>query len=222
MNINRNVRYDSPTLTAQEKGATFELLFADHMKREFGFAEAKVNVFLKGKLAARAYQVDVVGIKKLPFWRVVYVLALLVVAAGILTLAFPKTAPRVTNTLRAAGARVEKVARVNKAGVGLFAFGAAVLVLGYVGDRKSRRRVWVECKNRKSTIKRADIFKTVSSVEDVRDFAGRRRKDAIDAVWFVSSAEYDCDAVAFAKAKGVALFITMGDSDGSVRFQRVA
>lgn len=207
-------------LSAQEKGAAFEELFAAHMLERCGFSEAKLNQQLKGKLAARAYEVDVVGIRKIPLWRVVYVFAVLIIAAGILTMLRPRAVPQVTNTMKAAGTRVEKAVGFGKAGVGILAIGAMAFVLGVVGDRRSRRRVWVECKNRKATIKRADMFKTISSVEDARAYAGSRKKDAIHDVWYVSTADYDCDAVTFAKAKGIRLFRAIEGREG-VAFERV-
>jgi len=207
-------------LTAQEKGAAFEVLFAEHMKAAFGFSEAKLNQKLKGKLAANAYEVDVVGVKKRPLWLVVYVVALLIMAAGILTLYSPKMVPQVTSRMKAAGTRVEKVVGFRKTGVGILAIGVAAFGFGVMGDRKSRRRVWVECKNRKATITRADMFKTIGSVDDVRAHAGRRKKDAIHDVWYVSTARYESDAITFAKAKGVKLFLAVERSDG-VEFKRV-
>jgi hypothetical protein len=63
-------------------------------------------------------------------------------------------------------------------------------------------------------------MKTVSSVEDVRAYAGRRRADAIDEVWFVSTVEYDCDAVSLARDKGVVMFLAVSGMSG-VTFERV-
>lgn len=207
-------------LAAQEKGAAFEIQFAEHMRRDLGFSEAKVNQFLRGKTATRPYQVDVVGVKKQLLWRLIYAASALVVLAGMLTIAVPTAVPRVTNTMVAAGSRVQKATGLTSVGAGIAAIGAVAFIFAAMGDRNSRKRVWVECKARKARIKRADITKTVSSVEDVRAYAGRRRADAIDEVWFVSTVEYDIDALGLAADKGVVLFLATGGATGVV-FGRV-
>jgi hypothetical protein len=207
-------------LAAQQQGAAFEIQFAVHMTRDLGFAEAKVNQFLRGKTATRPYQVDVVGVKKQLLWRLIYAISALVVLAGLLTLAVPTAVPRVTKTVTAAGAKVQKATGLTSVGAGIAAIGAVAFIFAAMGDRNSRKRVWVECKARKARIKRADITKTVSSVEDVRAYAGRRRVDAVDEIWFVSTVEYDCDALSLARDKCVVLFSAVGGVDG-VRFERV-
>jgi hypothetical protein len=72
------------------------------------------------------------------------------------------------------------------------------------------RHVWVECKDRKSSTKRADIMKLTSSVADVRQ--NDRAPWKPDEVWFASSSRYDQDAIAIAKEHGVRCFQLQHDS----------
>ncbi len=64
--------------------------------------------------------------------------------------------------------------------------------------------VWIECKDRKSRIKRVDISKLVSSAEDVFLTAkAGREKLYFDRLVFASKSEFDSDAVGYADQTGV-------------------
>ena len=91
---------------------------------------------------------------------------------------------------------------------------------GVTGDRNSQKRVWVECKNRRASIKRADIAKLLSSVEDVKARVGSKRAGAIDEVWYATTAGYDFDAVNLAREKCVDLYLAVNRPEGTM-FERV-
>ncbi len=201
------MKMDWDKMTPQERGAALERLFAEHMQKNLGFAKADRNQLRNGKTATQAWEADIIGVKHQPIWRVVYAFALLVMLAGILTLLWPKAVPQVSNVMSAAGTRVQKVARIKPAGAGVILIGGAAFVLGLLGDRRSRKYVWVESKNRKVRVKRDDVNKTLAAVADVRRLVGRKRTGAIDEVWFVSAVGYDVDAVNFARANGVIMFL---------------
>lgn len=196
---------------SHEKGHSFEQVFADYMRVGLGYSETLLCQQLRGRTSVRPYEVDILGVKKKPFWKMVYVAALLVIFAGALTLWAPSACAPVTNTMTAAGKRVQKASGLTSAGAGIVAIGVIAFLAGAIGDRSSRHRVWVECKDRKSRIKHADLAKTLSAVEDVRAAAGSSRARAIDAVWFASTVEYDVDAVGLAREKGVSLYLADGD-----------
>ena len=48
--------------------------------------------------------------------------------------------------------------------------GVAAFALGMAGKKKSRDDTWVECKELKTTVKRAHVQKLAASVDDVRAF----------------------------------------------------
>ena len=200
------------------KGHWFEKQFAAYMVEHMGFSEAKVNPKLNGKTAVEAYEIDILGLKKNRFWTAVWMLAILGFFLAEIAVVAPRLSSRVTSTATAMGTRVQKAARLPSPVVGIAIIGLGFFVVGLVGDRRSRRRIWVECKNRQSTIVRADIYALMGKVDDVRARVGRNR---IDAVWYVSTAPYHFDAVAVAEKKGVTLFIAVETPTG-LSFERVS
>jgi len=52
-----------------------------------------------------------------------------------------------------------------KSAVGIFGF--AGFVLGHYGKKKSTKHAWVECKDRRTNVKRTHVQKLESSVRDV-------------------------------------------------------
>jgi hypothetical protein len=207
--------------TSQEKGADLEQAFRRHMLQNLGFARADTNQQVNGHVVARAWEADIIGVKHQPIWRVVYILALAIMLAGILTLLSPRAVPQVSNVMTTAGARVQKVAHLKPAGAGIILIGCAAFFIALTGDRRSRRRVWVECKNCKVRVNRDAMYKTVNAVNDVRKRAGLKRAAAIDDIWYVSALGYDVDAVNVARANKVVLFLAVKTPRGTT-FERVS
>lgn len=86
---------------------------------------------------------------------------------------------------------------------------AMMAVLAFCGlwhwsTGRSVYHVWVECKNRGARIKRDDINKLHVTVEDVRAFDKAAWKPT--EVWFVSTSEYDQDALTFAAERRIVCF----------------
>ena len=80
---------------------------------------------------------------------------------------------------------------------------------------KDGRVIWVECKDRKASIKRADIFKLLNSAIDVRKnvpsftLAGLSEEQAKmnwSYLLFVSTSPFDSDAINFAKAHNIGCY----------------
>jgi len=65
---------------------------------------------------------------------------------------------------------------------------------------RSSRRIWIECKDRDSSVTRLDVLKLADAVDDVRN--GRALWVPTEA-WLVSSSRFDRDAVAFARERDV-------------------
>ncbi|PKP58127.1 MAG: hypothetical protein CVT88_07860 [Candidatus Altiarchaeales archaeon HGW-Altiarchaeales-1] len=72
---------------------------------------------------------------------------------------------------------------------------------------KDTNDIWIECKNRESSIKRTDIMKLVSAAEDVEAAFEEGREDFyLEKLVFVSVSKYDSDALSYAEEKNVACF----------------
>lgn len=67
------------------------------------------------------------------------------------------------------------------------------------------RHVWVEAKDRASSVKRVDMIKLVEASRDVQLFGEARWYP--QEVWMVSSSDFDRDALNFARARGVRCFL---------------
>jgi len=69
------------------------------------------------------------------------------------------------------------------------------------------RDIWIECKNRKSSIKRDDVIKLVGKAEDVENACDKGREDFyFDKLAIVSTSKFDSDALLLAENKEVACF----------------
>ena len=75
------------------------------------------------------------------------------------------------------------------------------------GFLSSGRDIWIECKDRKSSIKRTDIFKLVSSAEDVENACDEGIEEFyFDYLAIVSTSRFDSDALSYAEDSDVACF----------------
>jgi len=67
--------------------------------------------------------------------------------------------------------------------------------------------ILIECKNIKSSIKRAHMFKLLSSANDIKDaYEAGREKFYFDKLVFVSTSNFDVDALSYAAANNIACF----------------
>ena len=79
----------------------------------------------------------------------------------------------------------------------LLIMGLAGLGIGFYGKKRTRVDAWVECKNQKTNVKRHQIQKLLSSVDDVRALEDPKWKPS--QVILVSGTDFDADALNFAK-----------------------
>jgi hypothetical protein len=71
----------------------------------------------------------------------------------------------------------------------------------------SQSDIWVECKDISSSIRRTHIFKLLSSAQDVEDAHHEGREEFyFDRLVFVSSSNFDTDALSYADENDIACF----------------
>ncbi len=79
------------------------------------------------------------------------------------------------------------------------------------GFFKSDSDLWIECKDRKASIKRRDISHLVSKARDVYEAAENERQEFyFDKLMVVSTSRFDSDAIALANQEGVACVLYNG------------
>jgi len=75
----------------------------------------------------------------------------------------------------------------------------------------STTNVWIECKDRKASIKRGDVFNLVSKAKDVYQAVRKGKQDLyFDKLMIVTTSRYDTDAIALANQEGVACYLYDG------------
>jgi hypothetical protein len=83
----------------------------------------------------------------------------------------------------------------------------------FLGLLGSERDIWIECKDRKASIKSKDISNLVSKAKDVYQAANSGKQPFyFDRLMFVSTSRYDSDAIAFADQEGVTCVLYNGKS----------
>ena len=76
-----------------------------------------------------------------------------------------------------------------------------------IKGRFLRKDIWIECKNRKSSIKRVDVFKLLSAAKDIEGACKDGREDFyFDRLAIVSTSDFDLDALSYAEDNDVACF----------------
>lgn len=177
-------------------GERFEREFASWMVGVLHHRRVRTRIHVPGRVANRPYEVDIWGEKHGGPWRSVRAVGVLLLLVCLSTVAFPERFSEIVQWVQRehlwAAVVVDRFAVVL---AGLF-----LAVGGHLLARLTTRRVWVECKDRKTNIKRADVQKLHASVEDVRQAGDRSRMP--DDVILVSSAGFDIDALAFAREYG--------------------
>ena len=73
------------------------------------------------------------------------------------------------------------------------------------GFLRSRKDLWIECKDRRESIKRRDIADLINKAKDVYQAVEAGREEFYcDELLFVSTSSFDSDALALADYQGVA------------------
>jgi len=189
----------------RNNGERFEELFAQYMETVLGVTATERRAKLKGKAAATPYECDVHGVIRSKVWRILQIGGLATMAAAAWALFNPGDLPNVEHV----GRSIETAVGSTTAGLGLLILGCSGILFGGWGRTRHTRHIWVECKDRRATIKRADISKLERSAADVRANAGANWRPV--ELWFASTSAYDQDALAIAREYGVRCFQLIGD-----------
>lgn len=200
-----------PKVTAatptRNDGKAFEQRFADLMRHRYGVRRTRSRVQVKGKVGARPHECDVHGMIYSPMWDI---LSYAGIAIGLLSLAclvqawFPEEAARLATAnvwLTRLATAIETRATLIHPSVAPYAvafLGVGCTWLATIAKGQVQQHIWVECKDRKSTIKRRDITQLDVSVTNVRD-QDSNADWRPDEVWFASTSDFDQDAIAFAR-----------------------
>ena len=130
------------------KGATLENAFAEWLVKEEGYERTKRNVPVNGKTSERFYDVDIHAVKakyeadKINLLIIVTTIIAVVAAYKILNVA---------------------------AGGGLLVLGGIAWFAAKSYFENAEEHAWVECKNQLGTVKRQQMQKLISAVQDVKD-----------------------------------------------------
>ncbi|UCD14051.1 MAG: hypothetical protein JSW60_01145 [Thermoplasmatales archaeon] len=75
------------------------------------------------------------------------------------------------------------------------------------GYWKNDRHIWIECKNRKSSIKRTDMHQFKEKAEDIKDAYESDIEDfCFDELVYVSTSKFDGDALGYARKHDIQCF----------------
>jgi hypothetical protein len=186
------------------KGSELEQAFGGWMKQKLRYTRTEFRVPVKGKIADRAYEVDIKAEKYDPLWDNMRLLGAALIVLAMLSALLPQLRSLRHSIEHAVGTMVPSLAPY-----GLVILGAIATVLGFQGKRRSVTRAWVECKDTKTRVKREQVQKLASSVEDVcADSAGKWKPDR---VVLVAGSGFDPDALNFAREHGFVTYQRDGD-----------
>ena len=192
----------------RNSGKKFEVAFERFMVTNLGIRETYRNELVNGKVAARPFECDIHGVSYSQSWRLLRYVALVVLIVGVIVIFLPGLFGDTAESIKDAGHQVEVAIQSSTGysfeGLGVALLGVVLLTFAMFGKRHTTRHIWVECKDRKTTIKRTDIFKLTSGADDVR--ANEQAKWRPDALWFATSSTFDVDALNFAREAGVRCF----------------
>jgi len=174
-----------------QKGKSLEREFAKWMKSDLGYSKTELRVPVTGKVSERSYEVDIHGVKHSKLMNAIWIAGTALL--GLAVYAHLAEDEEVANV----AARIVRAVSPDQADNALGILGLGGLILGLWGRSKTKVHTWVECKNQKSNVKRHQIQKLISSVEDVRalDEPKWRPKNVL----LVAATDFDPDALNFAR-----------------------
>jgi hypothetical protein len=201
---------------ARRSGKEFEERFARKMVAALGVSKTRRNEPVKGKTAARPWDCDIHGTIESPAANAVRWVAIVGYAVSMLAFVYPEEFEAVSTAGQAVEAAAASHFDLNIVGGGVFVLATAAAIVGAYAKRRTRRHVWVECKDLKRTVKRTDVIKLAKAAEDVRAFDGAEWKP--NEVWIASTSNFDADALNFARESGIRCFVD--DGGGPVEVSR--
>ena len=186
------------------KGSELEQAFGSWMKHKLRYTRTEFRVPVKGKVADRAYEVDIKAEKFDPLWDNMRLLGAALIVLAMLSAVLPQLRSVRQSIEHAVGTVLPSFAPY-----GLLILGALATVLGSQGRNRAVTHAWVECKDTKVNVKRAQVQKLASSVQDVRNDPSAKWKP--DLVVLVAGSDFDADALNFAREHEFVTYRRDGD-----------
>lgn len=175
-------------------GSEFEQEFGDWMKAKLGHVPVKYREKVKGDHATMPWEVDIHAERFDERWDTVRKIGIAVSVLAILVILLPTQMRDVQILMeRVVSSLVPKLA-----GSAVLVLGLAGVAAGFAGKKWSTVHVWVECKGRKTTVKRQDVLKLADAVADVRENAAAAWEPGIVILASASGFEQD-DALSLAR-----------------------
>ncbi len=177
----------------EPRGISLERTFAEWMKSTLGYTKTKLRVPVKGKIADRNYEVDIHGEKFSRLWDFMRIVGIIFLVLSLLVIVAPGEMRDVQKWMEDVVASfAPELARY-----GLLIFGIGGVLLGFLGKQRATTHAWVECKDQRGNVKRAQMQKLAAAVQDVRETKDAKWKP--DIVMVVSGTDFDADALNFTK-----------------------
>jgi hypothetical protein len=177
----------------ETKGMSLEREFAQWMTSHLGYTSTRLRIPVKGKVADRAYEVDIYGEKYVLMWEVARRLGIAGLILSLLIFFLPLQMREVHQFLEILVANF--VPQLSGAALLILSIGS--IVIGIRGKERAITYAWVECKDTRTNVKRAQVQKLAASVEDVEDNGDAKWKP--DVVMLVSGSDFDADALNFCR-----------------------
>ncbi|MDI3287337.1 hypothetical protein [Polyangium sp. 15x6] len=186
------------------KGEALEREFAAWMVSMLHYTAATQRELINGEVAKRPYEVDVHGERFSRLWYALHIIGGLLFILAVAAYLLPDELALVTGAVEGTVSTIWPRA----AGSGILMLSIAAFVLAILGKKRATTHAWVECKNRKTSVKRADIEKLSGAVQDVRHNARAPWKP--DEVIIVSAGGFDDDALSLADTYGFVCYQRSG------------
>lgn len=182
-------------------GREFEARVATYLSKSHGMRVCSRNEMVRGAATKRPWECDVHAVDGSFTGTFVAWTALIIGLIGLA--AHFNTVPHDIPGLASLKNAIESQSPY-LSGLGHACLGAVALAIAAIAALYREQHVWVECKDRNTSVKRADIAKLHASIQDVRNVAQPEWHP--HEVWIASSALFDDDAVSLATNYGIRCF----------------
>ena len=187
------------------KGEVLEVAFEKFMKRKLGYSFTERNTFVNGKVATRAYEVDIHGVLTNTFFKNLKVFGFIVLGVSLIQLSLG-IIPEIEMILEQIFTSISP----HLTGFSLFFLGGMGIYFGVTGSKKSTEHTWVECKNLNSNVKRNHVNKLNDAVIDHNKYVKKLKENdnewSVKEMIIVSGKGFDIDAKNFSREHGITCY----------------
>jgi hypothetical protein len=202
--------------TAKKKGEILEVVFEKFMNRELGYSFTERNTFVNGKVATRAYEVDIHGKLTNPLYQNIKIIGFIIFGIALIQLLLG-IIPEVEVVLENIFTSISP----SLAGFSLLIISCLGIYIGLTGSKNSIEHTWVECKNLKSNVKRTHVNKLNNSVIDRNKYVKSLKESdndwLVQKMIIVSAKSFDIDAKSFANEHGIICY----EWNGKNKFKKI-